>query len=114
MLVVSCSEIEKYVRYFISCGIPQYTKFDIVCHFVNILRLFLFHYMFWYRGNETSPHQMVTKDCINGTWFPKGHFGRTAGYSDLIDELGEMRENKESREPKIHLEAELMIYNRTK
>ena len=70
--------------------------------------------MFWYRGNETSPHQMVTKDCINGTWFPRGHFGRTAGYSDLIDELGEMRENKESREPKIHLEAELMIYNRTK
>lgn len=66
------------------------------------------------KGNETSPHQMVTKDCINGTWFPKGHFGRTAGYSDLIDELGEMRENKESREPKIHLEAELMIYNRTK
>ena len=57
---------------------------------------------------------MVTKDCINGTWFPKGHFGRTANYSDLIDELGEMRENKKSREPKIHLEAELMIYNRTK
>ena len=57
---------------------------------------------------------MVTKDCINGTWFPKDYFGGTANYSDLIDELGEMRENKESREPKIHLESELMIYNRTK
>ena len=38
VLVVSCSEIEKYVRYFISCGIPQNTS--IPCYFVKIFKPF--------------------------------------------------------------------------
>ena len=39
VLVVSCSEIEKYVRYFISCGIPQNTSL-LPCYFVKIFKPF--------------------------------------------------------------------------
>ena len=71
-------------------------------------------HFFGFRGNETSPHQIVTKDCINGTWFPKRHFEEMTNYSTLIKEFGKAREIKANREQRIHYEADLIIYNRTK
>ena len=66
------------------------------------------------RGNKSSPYHIHTRDCINGTWFPKGHFGAVTNYSHLINEFANRREVESNREENIDFEADLMIYNRTK
>lgn len=57
---------------------------------------------------------MITKDCINGTWFSDKHFDNETSYAELVEEFAEAREIEENREKAISFEADLMIYNRTK
>ena len=57
---------------------------------------------------------MTTRDCVNGTWFERGHFEESTTYSELVTEFAKAREIEENRENAISFEADLMIYNRTK
>ena len=65
-------------------------------------------------GNASSTRRLITKDCINGTWFPEGHFESSTNYSHLINEFRKSREIEENRVKSIKMEADLVIYNRTK
>ena len=57
---------------------------------------------------------MITRDCINGTWFDDQHFTETTHYAELVEEFAKARDVEENRERAISFEADLMIYNRTK
>ena len=74
----------------------------------------------YFRINSSNPSiehpgvNMITKDCINGTWFNEDHFDKTTYYAELVEEFAMAREIEENRENAISFEADLMIYNRTK
>ena len=63
--------------------------------------------------DDTRP-SIVTKDCVNGTWFPNDFNGGSTNYSNLLKELAYRREQEEFREPSIHYEPDITIYNQTK
>ena len=74
----------------------------------------------YFRINSSNPSEehpdanMITKDCINGTWFSDKHFEEKTYYAELVEEFAKGREIEENRENAISFEADLMIYNRTK
>ena len=57
---------------------------------------------------------MITRDCINGTWFKHTQFEEETNYSTVVKEFANARDIKDNREEAISFEAELMIYNQTK
>ena len=120
VLMVSCSEIEMLVKAISSkncisfpMGINNfysiyYKKFYKLCSYpIHFYTIFL-------RGNDSSSFAMTTRDCVNGTWFERGHFEESTTYSELVTEFAKAREIEENRENAISFEADLMIYNRTK
>ena len=111
VLMVSCSEIEKLVNPNLTFRWKYKYKniFAILYSVSNFNNVFLFH-----SGNASSTHRMFTKDCINATWFPKNHFGSSTNYSQLINDFKNAREKEEYRVKSIKMEADLVIYNRTK
>ena len=66
------------------------------------------------RSEEYSAAEMITRDCINGTWLQQTQFEETTNYSTLVKEFSKARDIDDNREQAISFEADLMIYNQTK
>ena len=68
-------------------------------------------------SNVTIDHEarsIITRDCVNGTWFPDDFNGGTTNYSYMSLEYARLRELQEYREPEISYERDIVIFNETK
>ena len=63
---------------------------------------------------DVEARSMISRDCVNGTWFPNDFNGGWTNYSHLLAELGKRREIEKYREETIHYEQDITIFNRTK
>ena len=66
------------------------------------------------RTEELSSVDMITRDCINGTWLKQTQFEENTNYSTLVKGFAKARDIEDNRERAISFEADLMIYNQTK
>ncbi len=68
-------------------------------------------------SNVTIDHDgksMITRDCVNGTWFPEKFNGGKTNFSDLMGKYGAMREDPDFRASEISYERDIVIFNQTK
>ena len=63
---------------------------------------------------DSETHSMISRDCVNGTWFPDNFNGGSTNYSHLTLEYAKKREREEFRALEISYELDITIYNRTK
>lgn len=57
---------------------------------------------------------MITRDCVNGTWFPNNFNGGYTNYSYMMDMYSQMREDPNFRANEVSYEQDITIFNQTK
>jgi hypothetical protein len=63
---------------------------------------------------DSETHSMISRDCVNGTWFPDNFNGGKTNYSHLTLQYAARREIEKYRAYEISYEQDITIYNRTK
>ena len=63
---------------------------------------------------DLETHSMISRDCVNGTWFPDNFAGGKTNYSHLTLEYADRREIEKYRAYEIANEKDITIYNKTK
>ena len=63
---------------------------------------------------DSETHSMISRDCVNGTWFPDNFNGGSTNYSHLTLEYADRREIEKYRAYEIANEKDITIYNKTK
>uniref|UniRef100_A0A0K2TXH1 Uncharacterized protein n=1 Tax=Lepeophtheirus salmonis TaxID=72036 RepID=A0A0K2TXH1_LEPSM len=63
---------------------------------------------------DRSSNMMISRDCVNGTWFPNNYNGGSVNYSYLTTEYAKYREIEEFKVDGIDYEHDITFINRTK
>ena len=58
--------------------------------------------------------EIITDDCVNGTWMDRNFNGGWTNYSFLMDQYSELRDDPGYQAKDIKNEQEITIYNNTK
>lgn len=68
-------------------------------------------------SNVTIDHEaksMITRDCVNGTWFSSSFNGGKTNYTYMMAEYSRLREDPAHRADEIAFEPDITIFNQTK
>lgn len=63
---------------------------------------------------DEEASSIVTRDCVNGTWFPDNFNGGTTNYSYMSLIYGQLREDPAFRASEVSYEQDITIFNQTK
>lgn len=63
---------------------------------------------------DAETNSMISRDCVNGSWFEDNYHGGQTNYSHLIKDYSILREDESSRASEIAYEFDITIYNRTR
>lgn len=63
---------------------------------------------------DYDAQQIISQDCVNGTWFGKDFNGGQTNYSHLTEEYFNQRDDEDLRVQGIDYEQDIIIIPRTK